>query len=77
MTSNKRTYVSVKKVLKKIKYIILTPFIVMDYYRFKKIDSLDRFQLSILDFQPQIFDRTLATGLTVIMSITQPGQRVY
>ncbi|MEI6057419.1 MAG: DUF268 domain-containing protein [bacterium] len=50
-----------KPTIKKLIRIALTPFIVRDYFRFKKA-SRNRFSISILDAHPQIKDRTVTTG---------------
>lgn len=47
--------------IKKIIRILLSPFIVIDYLKFKKIHD-NRFKLKISDFHPQIKDRTFTTG---------------
>jgi SAM-dependent methyltransferase len=50
-----------KKLIKKLLRVILIPFVLKDYFAFKrKADS--RFTLSIKDFYPQIKDKTIKTG---------------
>jgi SAM-dependent methyltransferase len=50
-----------KKIIKKIINIVLSPFILKDYISFfSKRDS--RFSLNIFDFYPQIKDKTIKTG---------------
>ena len=53
-----------KTTIKKLIRIVLTPFIVADYFRFKKAQGpgVQRFSISLLDAHPQIKDRTVSTG---------------
>lgn len=51
-----------KKVYKLGKNVLLSPFIISDYLRFKSLDSNSRFRLETRDFFPQIFDKTKLTG---------------
>jgi SAM-dependent methyltransferase len=50
-----------KKLIKRIINYILTPFIILDYLKFKKFHN-KRFTINISDFYPQIKDRTIKTG---------------
>ncbi|MDD2225313.1 MAG: DUF268 domain-containing protein [Candidatus Shapirobacteria bacterium] len=49
-----------KKIIKKLLKIILSPFILNDYFKFKKEDD-KRFILKINDFYPKIRDKTSQT----------------
>jgi SAM-dependent methyltransferase len=51
-----------KKLIKKIINITLSPFILLDYSKYKSIDKATRFSIKISDFYPQIKDRTIKTG---------------
>lgn len=51
-----------KKIYKLLRKIILSPFIVSDYQDFKQLDKEPRFKLSIKDWYPQVFDKTVTTG---------------
>ena len=54
-----------KKIIKKFIRIVLTPFILADYLRFKKAlagQTNKRFSISIFDTHPQIKDKTVTTG---------------
>lgn len=51
-----------KKLIKKIIHLILTPLVLIDFLEFKKQDKDLRFKLSILDFYPRIKDKTIKTG---------------
>lgn len=51
-----------KEFIKKIIRLILTPFVLLDFFKFQKKDKNKRFKLSILDFYPQVKDKTLKTG---------------
>ena len=51
-----------KKILKKIIRIALTPFVLGDFLRFTKLDKNPRFSVSFVDFYPQIKDKTIKTG---------------
>ncbi|OGG66090.1 hypothetical protein A2929_03810 [Candidatus Kaiserbacteria bacterium RIFCSPLOWO2_01_FULL_45_25] len=51
-----------KKIYKLGKNIILSPFVIYDYWSFKQLDKNPRFELGIRDFFPQIFDKTKLTG---------------
>ncbi len=53
---------NLKKFLKKSIRYALTPFIVLDYYAFKRSRGSERFKLSLKDAFPQIKDRTIETG---------------
>lgn len=51
-----------KKLAKKIIRLLLTPFIFGDFLKFLRRDKEARFSLSLLDFYPQIKDRTIKTN---------------
>jgi SAM-dependent methyltransferase len=51
-----------KKLIKKTIRIILSPFILKDYFAFKKSDASKRFSIRLKDFYPQIKDKTVKTG---------------
>ncbi len=51
-----------KKIIKKAIRIILSPFVLKDYFAFKKAAKSDRFSLSFKDFYPQVKDKTIKTG---------------
>ncbi len=51
-----------KRYLKKIIRIVLSPFILKDYFSYKKINVAKRFTTNLLDFYPQIRDKTLRTS---------------
>ena len=51
-----------KKFIKKIINIILSPFILLDYFKFKTADKNKRFSIIPKDFYPQIKDKTIMTG---------------
>jgi hypothetical protein len=51
-----------KKIIKKIKNIILSPFIIKDWLFFLKEDREKRFKKNLFDFYPQIKDRTIKTS---------------
>ena len=51
-----------RKFIKKTIKIVLSPFIVKDYFAYKKIDKEKRFKISSRDFNPQILDKTIQTG---------------
>ena len=50
-----------KKIAKKITKILLSPFIILDYLKFKKFQN-KRFYLKIFNFYPQIKDKTVRTN---------------
>lgn len=50
-----------KKIIKNLIKILLTPFILKDYFRFKKVND-HRFNLSFKNFNPQILDKTFKTN---------------
>lgn len=50
-----------KKIIKKILNIVLTPFILLDYLKYKSIDTEKRFSVKLKDFYPQIKDKTITT----------------
>ncbi len=51
-----------KKLIKGVFKILLTPFILSDYFEFKKFYKGERFPLSWRNFNPQILDKTLKTN---------------
>ena len=51
-----------KKLIKKIIRIVLSPFILVDYFKFKSVDIRPRFKNQAKDFYPQIKDKTIKTG---------------
>jgi hypothetical protein len=51
-----------KKLIKKIINIVLSPIILPDYFRYKKLDKNTRFKIKISDFYPQIKDKTVKTN---------------
>ncbi|MFA6463639.1 MAG: DUF268 domain-containing protein [Candidatus Paceibacterota bacterium] len=51
-----------KKIIKKTIRLILSPFILKDYFVYKKIDKEKRFKINLKDFYPQIKDKTIKTG---------------
>lgn len=51
-----------KKIVKKAIRIILTPFVIIDYFRYIKSGLSSRFLLRVNDFYPQILDKTIKTG---------------
>lgn len=51
-----------KKLIKKAIRYILTPFILVDYWRFKILNKKSRFKLSLKDSYPCISDNTIKTG---------------
>lgn len=51
-----------KKIIKKVIRITLSPFVLIDYFKFKSIDKNKRFLINISDFYPQIKDKTVTTN---------------
>lgn len=51
-----------RKIIKKIISLLKSPFILRDYFAFKKADTNKRFKISPVDFYPQLRDKTLQTG---------------
>ncbi len=51
-----------RKLIKKTIRLILSPFILGDYFLYKKTDKEKRFKINFKDFYPQIKDKTLKTG---------------
>jgi SAM-dependent methyltransferase len=51
-----------KTIVKKGINLLLSPFILPDYFSFKKKDIHKRFNLSLKNFYPQIKDKTITTG---------------
>jgi SAM-dependent methyltransferase len=53
----------IKKIIKKSVYLLATPFILLDYFKFKKLTSADKkLSLKISDFHPCLLDKTIKTG---------------
>lgn len=50
-----------RKIIKKIIRILLSPFVLLDYLKFSKIND-KRFSIKFSDFHPQIKDKTFTTG---------------
>jgi SAM-dependent methyltransferase len=53
--------ITIKKIIKKAARIILSPFILKDYFIFTK-NKNKRFSIKVTDFYPQIKDKTFLTG---------------
>lgn len=53
---------SLKKFLKKVRRLLLSGFIIKDFFVFKKQDHSSRFSLKVNDFYPCILDKTFETG---------------
>lgn len=51
-----------KKLIKKLIRIVLSPFILGDYFAFTKVAGSNRFSIKFFDFYPQIKDKTVTTG---------------
>jgi SAM-dependent methyltransferase len=51
-----------KTLIKKIINILLSPLILIDYFKYKSLDKNTRFKIKISDFYPQIKDKTIKTG---------------
>lgn len=51
-----------RKIIKKIIKILLSPFILIDYFRYINTDRDKRFSLKVSDFYPQIKDKTIGTN---------------
>lgn len=51
-----------KKIIRKAIRIGLSPFVMFDFFRYRKLGHNKRFALSLQDLHPQIFDKTLRTG---------------
>lgn len=51
-----------KQIIKKTIRILLMPFVLSDYFAFKKSIKNERFSISFLDFYPCIKDKTITTG---------------
>jgi SAM-dependent methyltransferase len=51
-----------KKIIKKFIRLVLTPFVLPDYIRFKALDKQSRFPIDLRDFHPQIKDKTVTTN---------------
>ncbi|HMO77666.1 MAG TPA: DUF268 domain-containing protein [Candidatus Paceibacterota bacterium] len=52
----------IKFLVKTVRNILFTPFVLVDYWHFKSKDSKSRFSYSWRTFYPQIFDKTKLTG---------------
>lgn len=52
----------IKNILKKTIRFALSPFVMPDFYAFKRTVGAERFQMKIRDVYPQIKDRTIETG---------------
>ena len=52
----------IKPLLKTSIRVILSPFVLKDYFAYKKIDTSKRFSISPTNFFPQIKDKTIETG---------------
>lgn len=52
----------IKFLVKTIRNIVYTPFVLVDYWHFKSKDTKSRFSYSWSTFYPQIFDKTKLTG---------------
>jgi len=53
---------NLKKIIKKVIKLIQTPFVLIDYFGFIKLEKNKRFVADILDFYPCIKDKTVKTG---------------
>lgn len=51
-----------KKLIKKTINLLLFPFIIKDYLKYKSQDKEHRFTIKLKDFYPQIKDKTIKTG---------------
>ncbi len=51
-----------KETIKKILHLVTSPFILGDYYAFKKVHGAGRFKIDPVDFYPCIKDKTITTG---------------
>jgi SAM-dependent methyltransferase len=51
-----------KKIIKKLIKILLSPFVFFDYLKFVRKDKTSRFKNKIKDFYPQIKDKTIKTS---------------
>lgn len=51
-----------KKLIKKTIRFALTPFVLADYFRYRKIDIKHRFSVPFVDVYPCVKDKTLTTG---------------
>ncbi|MEK7568563.1 MAG: DUF268 domain-containing protein [Patescibacteria group bacterium] len=51
-----------KKIIKKVIRLFLTPFVLRDYFQFMSMDKSCRFSLAFEDFYPQVKDKTVKTG---------------
>lgn len=51
-----------KKIIKKAIRVALTPFVLLQYFKFKRLNPDRRFPIRFSDFHPQLRDRTVKTG---------------
>jgi hypothetical protein len=51
-----------KKIYHLGKNILLSPFIIFDFFNFRRLSQDKRFRLEVKDFYPQIFDKTQLTN---------------
>ena len=51
-----------KKIIKKTVRFLLAPFVLPDYFRYKKLDTEKRFAVPLSDVYPCIKDKTVTTG---------------
>ncbi len=51
-----------KNLIKKVIRFVLSPFILIDFFKFKNKDKNPRFAIHAKDFYPQIKDKTITTG---------------
>lgn len=51
-----------KRIIKRIINVILTPLVIKDYLLFKGLDKNKRFEIKFSDFYPQIKDKTIGTN---------------
>ena len=50
-----------KEIIKKTIKILLSPFIIFDYFKYLSVDKNTRFTIKVSDFYPQIKDKTITT----------------
>ncbi|MGB8815781.1 MAG: DUF268 domain-containing protein [Minisyncoccia bacterium] len=51
-----------KKLIKKMIGVILSPFVLKDFLHYKKLDKEKRFRNNLFDFFPCVFDKTIKTN---------------
>ncbi len=51
-----------KRIIKKTIRLVLTPLALIDYWRYISADKSKRFSISLLDFNPQLRDKTVKTS---------------